>query len=103
MGANRFRRALTPPRVSLALSAFTAVEVVAGCLLTVFARDLRASFDGVLLLIIAIVAAVGLVITRRQPSNPIGWMLLVASAFFAGYAPAHASVWITPTATPRRT
>ncbi len=86
MGANLFRRTLTPSRASLALSALTAVEVVAGCLLTVLARDLRASFDGVLLLIIAIVAAVGLVITRRQPSNPIGWMLLVASAFFAGYA-----------------
>jgi hypothetical protein len=86
MGANGFRRALTPRRVSLALSAFTAVEVAAGCLLTVLAHDSRASFDGVLLLIIAIVAAVGLVVARRQPSNPIGWMLLVASAFFAGYA-----------------
>ncbi len=55
-------------------------------MLTVLAHDLRASFDGVLLLIIAIVAAVGLVVARRQPSNPIGWMLLVASSFFAGYA-----------------
>jgi hypothetical protein len=60
--------------------------VAAGCLLTVLAHDLRASFDGVLLLIIAIVAAVGLVIAHRQPSNPIGWMLLVAAAFFAAYA-----------------
>jgi hypothetical protein len=62
------------------------VAVAAGLVLTVLSHDLRASFDGVLLLIIAIVAAVGLVITRRQPSNPIGWMLLVASTFFAGYA-----------------
>ena len=79
-------RGLTPQRVSLALSGLTAVAVAAGCVLTVVAHDLRASFDGVLLLIIAIVAAVGLVVTRRQPSNPIGWMLLVAAAFFAGYA-----------------
>ena len=86
MGANGFRRVLTPPRVSLALGGLTAVAVAAGCLLTVLAHDLRASFDGVLLLIIAIVAAVGLVIARRQPSNPIGWMLLVAAAFFAAYA-----------------
>jgi hypothetical protein len=64
----------------------TAVAVAAGCLLTVLAHDSRASFDGVLLLIIAIVAAVGLIVARRQPSNPIGWMLLVASVFFAGYA-----------------
>jgi hypothetical protein len=77
---------LTSSRASLALGGFTAVEVAAGCLLTVLAHDLRASFDGVLLLIIAIVAAVGLVITRRQRSNPIGWMLLVAAAFFAAYA-----------------
>lgn len=86
MGANGFRRALTPRRASLALSAFTAVEVAAGCLLTVLAHDSRASFDGVLLLIVGIVAAVGLVVARRQPSNPIGWMLLVASVFFAAYA-----------------
>jgi hypothetical protein len=84
--ANGFRRGLTSPRASLALGGFTAVAVAAGCLLTVLAHDLRASFDGVLLLIIATVAAVGLVIARRQPSNPIGWMLLVASVFFAGYA-----------------
>ncbi len=86
MGANGVTRALTPARASLALGGLTAVEVAAGCVLTVLAHDLRASFDGVLLLIIAIVAAVGRVITRRQPSNPIGWMLLVASVFFAGYA-----------------
>jgi hypothetical protein len=60
--------------------------VAGGCVLTVLAHDLRASFDGVLLLIVAIVAAVGLVVARRQPSNPIGWFLLVAAAFFAGYA-----------------
>jgi hypothetical protein len=84
--ANRFGRWLTPPRASLALGGLTAVAVAAGCLLTVLAHDLRASFDGVLLLIIAIVAAVGLVVARRQPSNPIGWMLLVASMFFACYA-----------------
>jgi hypothetical protein len=60
--------------------------VAAGCVLTVLAHDLRAPFDGVLLLIIVTVAAVGLVIARQQPSNPIGWMLLVASVFFAGYS-----------------
>jgi hypothetical protein len=86
VSANGFRRGLTPPRTSLALGGFTVVAVAAGCVLTVLAHDLRASFDGVLLLIVAIVAAVGLVVARRQPSNPIGWLLLVAAAFFAGYA-----------------
>jgi hypothetical protein len=83
---NEFRSRLTAPRVSLVLGGLTAVVVAAGCLLTVLAHDLRASFDGVLLLIVAIVAAVGLVVARRQPSNPIGWMLLVAATFFAAYA-----------------
>ena len=86
MRASGFGRGLTAPRASRALGTFTAVEVAIGCLLTVLAHDLRASFDGVLLVIIAIVAAVGLVVARRQPSNPIGWMLLVAAAFFAAYA-----------------
>jgi Ca2+/Na+ antiporter len=68
------------------LGGLTVVAVAAGCLLTVLAHDLRASFDGVLLLIVAVVAAVGLVVARRQPSNPIGWLLLAAGAFFAVYA-----------------
>jgi hypothetical protein len=83
---NRFKSGVTPRRAALVLSCLTAVAVAADCLLTVLAHDLRASFDGVLLLIIAIVAGVGLVVARRQPSNPIGWMLLVASIFFACYA-----------------
>jgi hypothetical protein len=86
MRATKFRRGLTPARASLALGVVTAVAVVAGCVLTILAHDLRAPFDGVLLVIVVIVAAVGLVVARRQPSNPIGWMLLVASVFFAAYA-----------------
>ena len=86
MKTNGFRRGLTPQQVSLALAGLTVVGVAAGCLLTVLAHDLRASFDGVLLLIIATIAAVGLVVAHRQPSNPIGWMLLVSSVLFAGYA-----------------
>ena len=86
MRAIGFGRGLTSPRVSLALGGFTVVAVAAGFLLTFLAHDLRASFDGVLLLIIALVAGVGLVVARRQPSNPIGWLLLVAAAFFAAYA-----------------
>ena len=86
MRANGFTDGLAPSRIPLTLGAFTALEVAAGCVLTVLAHDSRASFDGVLLLIIGIVAAVGLVVARREPSNPIGWMLLVASTFFAAYA-----------------
>jgi hypothetical protein len=84
--ANTFTHRPTPSGASRVLAAFAAFAVAAGCVLTVLAHDSRASFDGVLLLIIAIVGAVGLVVARRQPSNPIGWMLLVASLFFAAYA-----------------
>jgi hypothetical protein len=86
MRAKGLRRGLTRRRASLALGGFTAAAVATGCVLTVLSHDLRASFDGVLLLIVAIVAAVGLVVARRQPSNPIGWLLLVAAPFFAVYA-----------------
>ena len=70
MGANGFRRALTPPRASLALGAFTAVEVAAG----VPAHGPRARPARVVRRRAAsdrrVVAAVGLVIARRQPVEP---------------------------------
>ena len=74
------------PSRALALGAFTLVAVMAGGVLTLVAHDLRASFDGVVFLIVAVVGAVGLVVARRQPANPIGWLLLVASGMFAVYA-----------------
>ncbi len=74
------------PRLSYALSGFTLLAVAAGCVLTIATHDLRAPFDGVLLLVVAAVAAVGLVVAHRQPSNPIGWLLLAAAALFAVYA-----------------
>jgi hypothetical protein len=71
---------------TFALGGFTLLLVAAGAVLTVLAQDLPVSFDGVLLLIVVVVGAVGFVVARRQPSNPIGWLLLVASGFFALYA-----------------
>jgi DNA-binding transcriptional regulator YdaS (Cro superfamily) len=53
---------------------------------TVLAHDLRASFDGVLLVVVLVVGGVGYVIARRQSANPIGWLLLTAAALFALYA-----------------
>ena len=74
------------PAVATALVGFTLCAVVAGGVLTVVAHDPRAPFDGVLLVIVAVVGAVGYVIAHRQASNPIGWLLLVASGLFALYA-----------------
>jgi hypothetical protein len=76
---------LASPAVAVALVAFTLCAVVAGGVLSLVAHDLRASFDGVLFLVVAVVGAVGYVIAHRQASNPIGWLLLAASGLFALY------------------
>jgi hypothetical protein len=80
------RRTPTRAVVAFALAGFTVLVVAAGVVLTILAHDLRASFDGVLLVIVVVVGGVGFVVAHRQPSNLIGWLLLVASGFFAVYA-----------------
>ena len=72
--------------MTVALGGLTLLILAAGAALTIVTHDLRASFDGVLLVIVVVVGGVGFVVARRQPSNMIGWMLLVASSFFALYA-----------------
>jgi hypothetical protein len=76
---------VTSPAVAIALVCFTLCAVVAGGVLSLVAHDLRASFDGVLFLVVAVVGVVGYVIAQRQASNPIGWLLLAASGLFALY------------------
>ena len=68
-----------------ALGGFVLLAVPAVVALTLLAHDLRASFDGVLLFVIVVVGSVGYVVARRQPANPIGWLLLTASTLFALY------------------
>ena len=72
--------------MTVALGGLTLLILAAGAALTIVTHDLRASFDGVLLVIVVVVGGVGFVVARRQPSNMIGWLLLVASSFFALYA-----------------
>ena len=69
-----------------ALGGYVLLAVAAGVVLTVLAHDLRASFDGVLLVVVVVVGGVGYVVARRQAANPIGWLLLTAAALFALYA-----------------
>jgi len=51
--------------------------------LVVASRDARQAFDGMLWLIVLVFCGVGYVVARRQPANPIGWLLLGASCAFA--------------------
>jgi hypothetical protein len=77
----RFR--LASSTLALWLGGFSLLALAASGVLTILAHDLRASFDGIFFVIITVVGAVGLVVARRQPSNPIGWLLLTASGLFA--------------------
>jgi hypothetical protein len=68
------------------LGGLTLLALAAGGMLTVLAHNLRASFDGALLVVVLVVSLVGLVVAHRQPSNVIGWLLLGAAGVFALYA-----------------
>src|SRR5581483_1432706 len=74
------------PGTANAIVALAVSAAAAAAALTVATRDLEASFDGVIALILLVVGGVGYVVARRQPANPIGWLLLLASVCFALYA-----------------
>jgi hypothetical protein len=62
----------------LALIAATVVLVAGTIALTVATRDPWPTNDGFFLAVILVSAAVGMVVARREPGNPIGWILLGA-------------------------
>jgi hypothetical protein len=63
-------------RVCALLSAGLVLALFLVCVvLTYLTWDVAASFSGVLPVGALLFAALGLVITRRQPGNPIGWLL----------------------------
>ena len=70
---------LASPSAALVLGTFTLLALAAGGVLTIPAHNSRASFDGVLFAVTAVVGGVGFVIARRQSANAIGWLLLAAS------------------------
>jgi hypothetical protein len=79
-GPGRFRFA--SPRTASGLAGLVAVEAAVCAILTILAHDPRTSFDGLLLAVVAVFGGVGLLVARREPSNPVGWLLLAASALF---------------------
>jgi hypothetical protein len=68
-------RPLSRLRLADALFAFMVASTLAGIPLTLLSHQY---FDGVVPLVIGLPSAVaGLLVARRQPRNPIGWLLLV--------------------------
>jgi hypothetical protein len=67
----------TSSDVIAVLSAGLGLALFAACVVfTYLTRDLRATFGGALPVLALVSAALGLVIARRQPRNPIGWLLV---------------------------
>ena len=81
-GASRFR--LASPTTAVVLAGFSLVLVAALTVLSLLTHDPQNDVAGEALgLAIAVpFAAVGFVVARRQPQNPIGWILLASAVCF---------------------
>jgi hypothetical protein len=71
----RFR--LLSPRTATALGVLVLVLAIATLTLKGFDHQLTTSGTGSGIAIVLMYAGVGLVVARRQPRNPIGWLLLI--------------------------
>lgn len=67
--------------VRVAVAAATALILVAGITLTAVTHDPWPTNDGIALLVLGAYAAVGYVIARAEPRNPIGWIFLALGFF----------------------
>jgi hypothetical protein len=69
-------RLVWPATWAAVMGGLTVVLLAGLVALTVLARDPRLSADGVDAVLVLSFAGVGFVVARRQPANPIGWVLL---------------------------
>jgi hypothetical protein len=72
-------RLRSPATWAALLAGLTAGSLCVLVVLTVLAGDPRLSGDGGDAVIVLSFAAVGFVVARRQPANPIGWVLLACA------------------------
>jgi hypothetical protein len=72
-------RQLASPSAATVLCVIAAAFAVAALAISV--ADHKAGNAAVVLVPTTIFAAVGVVVARRQPDNPIGWLLILASLF----------------------
>jgi MFS family permease len=77
---------------AMALAVLALVLMAAALVLSALVRQLSVLGDGPLVPIVVVYAAVGFVVARRQPANPIGWILItfillfLLSGLVSGYA-----------------
>ncbi|HEY6279146.1 MAG TPA: hypothetical protein VIX86_22770 [Streptosporangiaceae bacterium] len=70
------RPRLASPATAALLAGLAAGLLLALVVLTIATRDLAVSADGAGAVIALSFGAVGLVVARRQPGNPLGWIML---------------------------
>lgn len=78
--ARRFR--LVSPGTATVLGGLVLMLAVTTLTLTGFAHQLTIRDVGSGLVIVLIYAGVGIVVARRQPRNPIGWLLLIFTLLY---------------------
>jgi hypothetical protein len=76
------RFGLLSPRTATALGVLVLVLAIATFTLKGFAHQLTGSGTWSGIAIVVMYAGVGLVVARRQPRNPIGWLLLLFIALY---------------------
>jgi hypothetical protein len=76
----RFR--LASPVTATVLAVLTLILLAAGLVLSALTGQLSVLGDGPIVPITVVYAAVGFVVARRQPGNPIGWILITFIAVF---------------------
>jgi uncharacterized membrane protein YfcA len=71
----RFR--LASPVTAMVLAGLTLVLMAAGIALDGLTGQLSVLSSGPIVPTVVIYAGVGVVVARRQPRNPIGWLLII--------------------------
>ena len=74
---SRPARRLMSPSAATVLGVIAAAFAVAALVISV--ADHKASNAGLVLIPTTMFAAVGVVVARRQPANPIGWLLILVA------------------------
>ena len=72
-------RRLASPSAATVLGTIAATFAAAAVIMSLF--DHQASSAGIVLIPTTVFAAVGVVVARRQPANPIGWLLIFVALF----------------------